>query len=170
MIEYFLIAKILSADSKGSLKIVSFSDFPERFFELKTVYIDFFGDKKLFKVEKVFKQKNNFYLKFENFNNKKDVEILLGKEIFVDEKQLKKLPDNFYYIHDLINSRVYLKEKLIGTIVDVLSLPANDVYVVKAQDGSEILIPAIGQFIEKFVPQEKKLFLKDLPVFDDDEG
>jgi ribosomal 30S subunit maturation factor RimM len=53
---------------------------------------------------------------------------------------------------------VYRNEILVGKIVDVMVLPANDVYVMDA-DGKEILIPAIKEFIEKFIPSEKKLFL-----------
>ncbi|MFZ0453111.1 MAG: ribosome maturation factor RimM [Ignavibacteriaceae bacterium] len=159
MPEFFLIAKIQSAFNKdGFVRISVHSDFPRRFFNLRKVYIDFSGIKKEFYVEEIKKKKDVFILKFANFNSDNDVEVLLGKDIFVDENDVVKLPEDQYFIHDIIGSTVFRNKILVGKIVDVLSLPANDVYVIDA-DGKEILIPAVKEFIEKFIPSEKKLIL-----------
>jgi 16S rRNA processing protein RimM len=157
--EFFLIAKIQSAFNKeGFVRIFAYSDFPERYFNLHKVYIDFSGIKKEFYVEKIKKEKDFFIFKFKNFNSDSDVEVLSGRDIFVDEYDVVELPADQYFIHDIIGSSVYRNEILVGKIVDVMVLPANDVYVMDA-DGKEILIPAIKEFIEKFIPSEKKLFL-----------
>ena len=159
MPEFFLIAKIQSAFNKeGFVRIFAYSDFPERYFNLHKVYIDFSGIKKEFYVEKIKKEKDFFIFKFKNFNSDSDVEVLSGRDIFVDEYDVVELPADQYFIHDIIGSSVYRNEILVGKIVDVMVLPANDVYVMDA-DGKEILIPAIKEFIEKFIPSEKKLFL-----------
>ena len=58
MNEYFLIAKITSVYNKeGYLKTEIYSDYPERFEKLKTVFLDFWGDKKKLIVEDVKKLK-----------------------------------------------------------------------------------------------------------------
>ncbi len=170
MSEYFLIAKIVSIIGKdGFVKILSFSDFPERFFDLKKVYLDFFGEKKVFFVDAVKQQKNFFALKFKNFDNENDVQILLGKEVFVDEANIVKLPENYFFIHDLIGSKVYRNKKLIGVIKDVLTYPANDVYLIEDYKGSELLLPALSELIESFDPKEKILILKPGDELYDDE-
>lgn len=159
MPEFFLIAKIQSAfNNEGFVRILAYSDFPERFFNLKKVYIDFSGIKKEFYVEEVIKKKDFFTLKFKNFDNDNDVEVLVGRDLFVSEKDVIKLPADQYFIHDLIGSSVFRNKILVGKIVEVMVLPANDVYVVDAY-GKEILIPAVKEFIEKFIPSEKKLIL-----------
>ncbi len=159
MPEFFLIARTQSAFNKdGFIRIFAYSDFPLRFFDLRKVYIDFSGIKKEFYVEEIKKEKDFFILKFANFNSDNDVEVLLGKDIFVDENDVVKLPADQYFIHDLLGSSVFRNKILVGKIVDVLVLPANDVYVIDA-DGKEILIPAVKEFIEKFIPSEKKLIL-----------
>ncbi len=170
MNEYFLIAKIVSIIGKdGFVKILSYSDFPERFFNLKKVYLDFFGEKKEFLVDSI-NQKNNFFaLKFRNFDNENDAKILLGKEIFVDETNVVKLPENYFFIHDLIGSKVYRNKKLLGIIKDVLTYPANDVYLIEDDKGSELLIPALSDLIENFDPKEKILILKSGNELYDDE-
>jgi len=161
--DFFLIAKIVSAYGKdGFLKILSYSDFPERFFKLKKVFIDFFGEKKIFLVEKVKRQsrKSGILLKFKGFHNENEARILVGKEIYVDKNNLVKLPDGYFFIHDLIGSEVYRNDRKFGVLVDVLIYPANDVYVIEEAGGTEILIPAVKDYIEKFDPAGKVLILK----------
>ena len=160
MNDYFLIAKIDSVfGKKGFVKIFSFSDYPNRFLILNKVFIDFFNDKKVFFVEKAVKNKSNILLKFKNFNSPDDVKILIGKNIFVDEDNVIKLPENHFFIHDLIGSKVYRNNSEFGIIVDVLSYPANDVYVIDSK-GKEFLIPAALDFFESYDSKNKILILK----------
>ena len=172
MNDFYLIAAVASvAGKKGAVKIISYSDYPERFFNLSKVYIDFFGDKKSFFVESVKRNKDFFTLKFKNFNSEKDSEILVGKEIFVDEENLIRLPTGHFFIHDLIGSRVIKDDKELGVIKDVLQYPANDVYVIENGLGNEILIPAIHRFIESFDNVKKLLKLKTgEDLYEDDES
>lgn len=171
MSEFYLIATISSAFGKsGAVKIISHSDFPDRFFSLSEVYIDFFNSKKLFFVENVKQHNNIFTIKFRNFDSDKDVEILIGKDIFVDDEHLVKLPENHFFIHDLIGSRVVRNDKEIGIIKDVLKYPANDVYVVIDKTGNDLLIPAVMDFIDSFDSGNKILKLKPgEELYDDDE-
>jgi 16S rRNA processing protein RimM len=168
--EYFLLARITStADKKGFVKIDSYSDFPERFFSLKEVYIDFFGTRKKFFVEEVKKLKGDFFIRFRNFNTDKDTKVLLNREIFVEEKDVVKLPENVYFVHDLLGSQVFRNGKLFGKIKDVLPYPANDVYVIEDVSSGEILLPALSELIESFDPENKVMVLKPGESFYEDE-
>ncbi len=165
-----MIARITSvADKTGFVKIYSYSDFPERFFSLREVYIDFFDSKKKFIVEDVKKNRNDFFLKFRNFESDRDTKILLDKEIYVDEKDAVELPEKVFFIHDLLDSKVFRNGKLFGIIKDVLSYPANDVYVIKTGNGGEILLPALSELIESFNPENKVMVLKPGDSFYEDE-
>jgi 16S rRNA processing protein RimM len=170
--DFYLIATVTSVSGKnGAVKIISYSDYPERFFYLSKVYIDFFGEKKLFFVEKVKQNKNIFTLKFKNFDSEQDSEILVGKKIFVDEENLVKIPDNHFFIHDLIGSRVIKDDKELGVIKEVYQYPANDVYVIEDAEGKEILLPAILKFIESFDNAKKILKLNSgEDLYEDDES
>jgi 16S rRNA processing protein RimM len=168
--EFYLVARITStADKKGFVKIYSYSDFPERFFSLHEVYIDFFGSKKKFVVEEAKKLKGELFVRFKNFSTEKETKVLLNKEVFVEEKDVIKLPENFYFVHDLIGSTVFRNRKLFGKIEDVLSYPANDVYVIKENNGGEILLPALSELIESFDPENKVMVLKPGESFYEDE-
>ncbi len=165
-----MIARITSvADKKGFVKIYSYSDFPERFFSIREVYIDFFDSKKKFVVEEVKKFKNDFFIKLRNFDSDSDTRVLLDKEIFVAGKDAVKLPEKVFFIHDLLDSKVFRNGKLFGIIKDVLSSPANDVYVIEDVNGREILLPALSEIIESFDPENKVMILKPGESFYEDE-
>jgi len=170
VIEYFLVAKIVSAEGdKGFLKIDSFSDSPERFAKLKNVYIDFWGEKKLFSLQSVKRKKENILIKFKNFDDKESVEVLIGREVFIDSKDVLKLPKGHYFIHDIIGSNVIRNGVEFGKLTDVYSLTSNDVYVIRKTNGEEILIPAIHEFIESIDTLNKVLILKSGEDFYEDD-
>jgi 16S rRNA processing protein RimM len=169
--EYFLAAKIVSVEGdKGFLKINSFSDDPERFNKLKKVFIDFWGEKKIFSLQSIVRKKENILIKFNNFDDKESVGIFIGKEIFVDDKERVKLPKEHYFIHDIIGSKVIRNDVEFGEVTDVYSLPANDVYVIRKIKGEEILIPAVHEFIKSVDTLKKILILKSgEDIYEDDE-
>ena len=162
MDDFFLIAEIKAVHgSNGLVLIDSYSDFSERFFKLNSVFIDLFGSKKEFFVENVIEVGGRIALKFKNFNSGDDVKILVGKKIFVEEKNSVKLSKDTYFVHDLIGSEVFRNSKLLGVVEDVLAYPANDVYVIKDIDQKNLLVPAIKDFIKSFEPLKKRLELVD---------
>ena len=158
--EYILIARIEQTFGKdGFVRLQSFSDFPERFFDLKKVYIDFWGEKKKFYVEDVKDAKGKIIIKFKKFDSLRDSQILINREVFVDEKDALSLPENHFFVHDLINSEVYMKTERIGVVSDVIKGKGNDVLVILDNEKKEILIPFVLNFIEKFDTAKKKLIL-----------
>ena len=169
--EYILIARIEQLYGKdGFVKLKLFSDFPDRFLNLKKVYIDFWGDKKRFYVEDVNDLKGKIIIKFKKFDSPRDSQVLIEREIYVDEKDAVSLPDNHYFVHDLIGSEVVVEKERIGTISEVIKGKANDVLVVLTDDKNEKLIPFVLNFIEKFDAAKKRLILNISKDFlEDDE-
>jgi 16S rRNA processing protein RimM len=169
--DFYLVAEIKSVYGKrGFVTAVSHTDFPERFLKLKKVYIEIYGDKKILYVQETKKNRNNFLIKFKNFNSNSEVEFLIGKKIYIDSENVVPLSGEMFFVHDLIGSMVYRNEKIIGKIEDVLNLPANDVYVIRKLSNEEILIPAIKDYIAGFDPVNKILILKPgEKIYEDDE-
>jgi 16S rRNA processing protein RimM len=168
--EFFLIAKISSVYSLGGfVKVELYSDFREQFSKTDKVFIDFWGEKKIFFIETVKYPGNSVVMKFKNFNDKREADILIGRELFIEKSDIAKLPENNYFIHDLIGSKVFQYGKEIGEIADVLTLPANDVIVIKREGEDELLIPLVLEYIEEFDPEKKRLILKEELDFDDED-
>ncbi|MBK8943708.1 MAG: 16S rRNA processing protein RimM [Ignavibacteriae bacterium] len=170
MSDFYLIAEIIDFhNSDGSVIIKSFSDFPERFLKLKKVYIDFFGKMKELKVIKSKKINENYVLKFEKFNTTEDVRFLINKKLYVDSNNLIKLPEDSFYIHDLIESEVYFDNVFFGKMIDLIKLQNNDVYVILNNKNEEILIPAVKKYFDKILPEEKRIYLsKEAVIFKDE--
>ncbi len=120
---------------KGFVRVVPYTDDNKRFELLKSVYL---VDKKHYKkydIEEVKYQKNLVLLKFKNINTIEQAEELRNLYIEIDRKDAVKLPENSYFIVDLIGLEVYNIEtkELLGKIEDVFSTKSNDVYVIKSE-------------------------------------
>ena len=164
--DYFLIARIEQTFGKdGYVRIQSYSDFPERFFRLKKVYLDFWGDKKSFYIEDVKDVKGKIIIKFKKFDSLRDSQVLTDREVFVDEKDAVSLPENHFFVHDLIDSEVFVKKERIGVVSDVIKAKVNDVLVIMNDEKKEILVPLVLNFIEKFDVAKKKLILNIAKYF-----
>lgn len=160
MNELILIAIVRSVLNKeGFVAVDSYSDFNERFFDLKSVFIEFFGNSKEFFVEKTKIIDGRIALKIKGFDSDEDAALLIGKKIFVDSKNAVKLEKDTFFIHDVINSEVYREDKLFGYVKDVFVLKANDVYVIEDLSGRKALIPAVKDYIKSFDPKKKRLEL-----------
>lgn len=172
MNEYFLVARITSiSGAEGFLNLQIITDFPQKLFILKEVYLDFFGSKKKFIVEKTRSSKKNLQIKFERFNSRRELEVLINREVFIRSEDIAELPDGSYFIHDLIGSEVWREGKVIGSIKEVLQLPANDVFVILDEKRNEILIPFVLEFIDHIDEKNKKIFLKPgYGEYEDDES
>ena len=60
----------------------------------------------------------------------------------------RKLPENTYYIADLLGCRVETRTgEYLGKIADVLETGSNDVYIVQEGPRGEILIPALKKVV-----------------------
>jgi 16S rRNA processing protein RimM len=168
--DYFFIAKVTSLFGRnGFVKIKLFPNFFEYLNELDKVFIDFWGDKKVFYVEEVKHVGNSFALKFKNFNDERDAGVFIGRDLFVAKDDFENLPENTFSFNNLIGSKVFKGNAEIGVISDVFTAPANDVIVIKKDDDKELLLPLVLEFIEEFDPEKKILTLKKEIAYDDED-
>ena len=170
MKDYFLIAKVISHFGRnGFIKIKLFSNFDEHLNELDKVFIDFWGDKKVFYIEEVKHAGNTFALKFKNFNDERDTGVFIGRDLFVVKDDFVNLHENTLSFIDLIGSKVFQSSAEIGVITNVFTTPANDVIVIKKENDKEFLLPLVLEFIEEFDPEKKILILKKEIAYDDED-
>ncbi|CUS99266.1 ribosome maturation factor RimM [Candidatus Chrysopegis kryptomonas] len=158
-----IIGKILRPYGlRGQVCVKPITDFVERFKKLKRVYV---GDNPVeveeHQVVSSFLRDEDVILKFKGVNDRTSAESFSGKFIYIPEEELVPLPEDSFYVHDLIGLKVYdTNGNKIGVITDVWLLPANDVYVVESK-GKEILIPAIKDVVKE-VDLEKKMMIIEL--------
>ena len=133
---------------KGEVKVKILSPRPERFYDLEKVYIRF--DKlQTCLIENIRISNGLVFLKLAKIDSRNDAELLRNKEILISEDQLIDLEENEYFVHDLIGCQVVSEEGLkIGEIEDIIQNSSNDIYIVKNQQGQEVLIPAINDVVK----------------------
>ena len=142
----------------GEVKVFPTTDDPKRFKKLKQVLLDTGKDMLPLGVEHVKFFKNMVILKFKGYENPDDVMKFRQKELWIDRKDAVRLSKDEYFIADLIDMEVCDEEgKLIGTLKDVISTGANDVYAVETTEGKEVLFPAIKQCVLDVDTEARKM-------------
>ncbi len=133
---------------RGEVKVFPTTDDPQRFRRLKEVTLDTGRERLSLKIQNVKFFKNMVILKFEGYDNINDIERYRGKELWIRRDQAVDLKKDEYFIADLVGMTVTAEDgRMLGTLTDVIQTGANDVYVVKMENGKEILLPAIRQCI-----------------------
>ena len=151
---------------KGEMVVVPLTDDPKRFSELKKVLL--LKDEKIieFEVESVrtdFKAKRlkeRVLIKLKGVENPEEAKGLVGSFLEIEKEDLIKLPEGRYFIFDIIGLKVITTEnKEVGKVKEVISLPANDVYVVQG-DQKEYDIPAIKEVVKKIDLERKVMIIE----------
>ena len=162
MQDYFEIGQIVNTSGlKGIVKVNLFTNKLTKIEEFKKVFIEKNNKLTEYEIEEVRYNKNQALIKFKGINDIDTAETFRNCLIKVHRSSEKQLPEDTYYIVDLIGLEVYKDtgEKL-GILKEVFPVHGgnNDVYVVET-DGKEILLPAIGEVIKEVNMQEKKMIV-----------
>ena len=151
---------------KGEVKVYPETSFPERFLEMERVLLGDESYQDVYVIESARIQKNAVILGFRGISDSQAAEALIGKTLFITEDELYELPEDHFYVFDLIGLLV-IDEKFgeLGTIKDVVQ-GAQDLYVITPSAGSpaseEFYIPAVKALVKE-VDLENRKMLVDLP-------
>lgn len=143
---------------RGEVKVYPTTDDVKRFKKLKTCTLDTGREEIELHVEscKFFKQ--FAILKFKEFNNINEVEIYKRCGLYVNREQAVKLEKDEYYIADLIGITVYNEDDtVLGILKDVIETGANDVYLIKMENGKELMVPALKECILEVNVEESRM-------------
>jgi 16S rRNA processing protein RimM len=155
---------------RGELKVRSLTDIPDRFATIGTVYLA--PEHTAYSVTTVRPHKGNVVvLRLAGIDDASSAETLRNRDITIPLAQLAQLPSDSYYQHDIIGLRVAtLNEREVGTIVDIMETGSNDVYVIKATDGRQVLIPAIREIIKQIDLIRRMMYIDPMQGLLDDDG
>ena len=107
-----------------------------------------------FSIEAVRAHKGQALVKLARVDDANAAETLRGYLVIVPIEQARKLPRGSYYLYQIEGLDVYTTGgELVGKIEEVLSMAANDVYVVKGpgvdDPTGELLVPAVKEIVKK---------------------
>ena len=74
-------------------------------------------------------------------------EVLVKGYVTIAKKEVLDTPTGVHYVFDIVGCNVEnAAGKLLGEVIDVMSIPSNDIYVVNGPSG-ELLIPAVNNIV-----------------------
>lgn len=131
---------------KGEVRVQPWADSPEFLAEFDELYLDR-GARKI-DVTAARVHKNMVIMKIKGVDSIDDADKLRDKVLYMNRDDVE-LEDGAYFIQDLIGLTVLDDDtgERLGVLDDVSETGANDVYHIKADDGSVTLIPAIPDVI-----------------------
>ena len=157
-----VIGKIVAPlGTRGEVKAIVLTDFPERFeagaelsLRLPT------GESKRVKLENERVYKDGLAMKIEGVDARDDAEALRNAEFTIDEAELAALPDDRFYLFDLIGLEVTTDDgRECGKVTEVLQGGANDVYIT----DTGLCIPALKTVVAKIDEGEGKMVIHPVP-------
>lgn len=174
MTEYLNVGKIVNTQGlKGEVRVISQTDFPELRYKKGTVLTLEQQNKAPIQltIKSHRKHKNFDIVSFEEHSSINDVEKYRDGVLKVAKTELAKLPENEFYYHEIIGLTVIDEQGTeLGTIKEILSPGANDVWVVQRPKKKDVLLPYIDSVVQT-IDLEKGTVTVEIPegLIDDED-
>jgi 16S rRNA processing protein RimM len=154
---------------RGEIKVEPWSSFPERFAKTEILYA---GPKHTpYRVLGAHPHKQHILLQLEGITSIEAAERLLGQALSIPAAQIHELPDDSFYVHDLIGLEVvHTNGRKLGIVKDVLVTGGIDLFVITGhRSGQDMLLPAVKEFIKSIDIPSGVLEVDPIPgLLDDD--
>ncbi len=156
--QWYTVGKLVNTHGiKGDVKILPSTDFPDvRFAPGSRLTLLDPGSSASLEVEIVSsrEQKGMYVLKLKGYDNINDVERYKGWTVRAFDSV--ELEEGEYYYRDIVGCRAVTDEgEELGSIIEILSPGANDVWVVERANGKQLLLPVIDEVILDVNVQDK---------------
>lgn len=147
-----IIGKIGAAHGvRGDMKVYPLTDFPDRFNIIKKAYVD----DQLIEIVSTRYQNNFVVMKVKGINSREEVARFTNKLLKIDRSDVPPLAEGEYYSFDIIGLQVINQDdEILGEIIEILKTGSNDVYITKAKDGRQILLPALKKVVTEINLEE----------------
>jgi len=133
---------------RGEIIMDLHTDFPERIKSGRKVLV---GEKRQpLTFDAVRPHGNSLLVSFRGVDTPEQAAAFRNQWVYVKSSELPPLPEGQYYEYQLIGLDVVDEDGApLGKLAEILETGANDVYVVRDQNGGEILLPVIPSVILK---------------------
>ena len=139
---------------RGEVRAKALTHRVERFSDLRAVVLQGADRPDLpLELERWRVDAKSLLLKFAGINAPEQARsTLVGGYVTIAPDQRDPLPEGTHYIDDIVDCAVVTPEgQPLGRIVEVVSMPSTDAYVVRGTKG-EALVPAVGDFVVDIAP------------------
>lgn len=157
--EFVVIGKVLRPHGvQGELRLMPLTENPERFRKLNAVFLNRDGGRWLFPITGVKLSPSAVLIRLQGITTRTEAENWRGSLVEIEAKDVQPLAEGEHYFFELIGMTVESESgQKVGIVTDVLSYPAQDLYVVESA-GREILIPAVPAIVRR-VDTERRVMV-----------
>ncbi len=170
---YLNVGKIVNTQGiKGDVRVISTTDFREERYkkgnQLNLLLTD--GTDLTVEITSHRRHKNFDIVHFKGFDSINDVEKFRDGQLRVAKEDIQELSEDEYYYHEIIGLKVFTEDQeLLGTITEILSPGANDVWVVQG-DKKAHYIPYIEDVVQSVDLDSGSVIIHVLEGLIDDEN
>lgn len=173
--EYVVIGEVVKPQGlRGEVSVKLLTDWPERFENLKFIYIQLPLQKKAADISRLKRltiaveychvQGQFASLKLKGIDSRSLAEELRGGVIEVLRADACELPPGMFYIFQIVGLNVCLEDgSVLGRVKEVMRTGSNDVYVVERDNKKSILIPAIKEVVRQIDISKGYMIIKPIP-------
>lgn len=154
---------------RGEMVLDPWADSPEFLLSIKRFWLD--EGKTDAGLVSARAHKGRVLIKLKGIDTVEAAEALRGRVLYLAREDVK-LPEGKYFLQDLIGLTAKDADTgvVYGTVEEVLTGVANDVYRIRGENGQEYLFPAVKHMLGRICPEEGFIELKPIPGIFDDQG
>ena len=133
----------------GELQMEVLTDFPERLVPGKQIFI---GEEHMpVQITHLRPHGTLLLVSLRECKNVDQAKVFTNVMVYVEAHDLPELPEGEYYHHQLIGLTVMDMDSgdVLGRLEKILETGANDVYIVRRENGDELLLPAIESVLSE---------------------
>ena len=166
---YLECGKIINTHGvRGGIKVESYCDTPQVLASLPQLFLKKNGIYEAHKVMRASVGAGRVLVFLADVDTLDDAILLKGKTLYAKREDLP-LPEGAHFIADLIGLPLIDADtnREYGRITAVDDMPSSEMYTVKTPTGSEVLFPAISEFVVR-VDVDTGVYIRPIPGFFDE--
>lgn len=163
---YLLCGKVINTHGvRGALKVDHYCDDTEIFTAIKTLYFKKGEEYTAYPVRRAVRFGRMVLLELEGIESLERAVDFKNRELFARREDIP-VDENAVFLSDLIGLPVTDANTgcVYGTVADVQESPAANLFVVKTEEGREVLLPDVPAFIQR-ADAEEGLFITPIEGF-----
>ncbi len=169
--EYLVVGSLRRAHGvRGEMVMEVVTDFPERLKKGTKVFVD--ASHTPMVLVSARQHAEGLIVKLQGIESPEQAARYRNKLVYVTAADRPPLPEGHYYDHQLLGFAVVDNDtsETIGTLSEIMRTGANDIYVVKRPDGSELLLPVIASVVLELNVSQRIIRVHLLPGLAEEEG
>jgi 16S rRNA processing protein RimM len=145
----------------GEVGLHNHSDNPDRWVAGSVVLDE---DGRTYTVEAVRQHGERLLVKFAEIADRSEAEALRGTAFVVPESWLPDLSEDQWWPFELEGCQIVTESgRSLGALTEVILNPANDLWVARADDGTETLVPALKDLLIDVDVSARRVVVREVP-------